>query len=154
MHGGPFHVMRRIAFLLLLSLPAGAADKPADVVKYRQSVMKAMGAHLTALSLVAKKQVSGRSQLASHAEAVRAMSAGLAAFFPKGTGPDTVKSEAKPAIWERWSEFEAAAKTLERDSALLAAAANEKDGTLLAARLDATGKACAGCHKQFRQEHD
>jgi cytochrome c556 len=162
MHGGPFHVMKRIALLLLfLSLPAFAAaerrpstDQAADVVKYRQSVMKAMGSHMKALSLIAAKQVSARSQLAGHAEAVHAMSVGLTDFFPPTTAPDKVHSEAKAAIWQRWREFEAAAKSLERESAQLAAAAKGKDEKKLAAALDATNQACGSCHKAFREEHD
>lgn len=146
--------MKRIALVVLFSLPALAADKPADVVKYRQSVMKAMASHMTAISLVAKRQISDRSQLAAHAEALHAMSAGLTGFFPKDSGPEKVKSEASPAIWQHWSEFETAAKVLERESARLAATAKGSDEKLLAARLVAAGKACAACHDQFRQEHD
>jgi cytochrome c556 len=159
MHGGPFHVMKRIALLLLLSLPALAAsekapsvDQPSDMVKYRQTVMKAMGAHMKALSMISAKQVSGRAQASGHAEAVRAMSVGLVSLFPKTTARDKVHSEARPAVWVRWSEFEAAAKTLERESAQLATAANGKDDRKLAAALDATNKACGACHKQFREE--
>ena len=157
MRGGPFPLMtrlKRIALLLSLTIPALGADQAADIVKYRQTVMKAMGAHMKAVSMIATKQIGNRSQLAGHAAAVRSLAAGLTAFFPKSTSPDKIYSESRPAIWQHWSDFEAAAKTLERDSANLVAAAKGKDEHALAAAVDTTNKACGGCHKQFREEHD
>jgi cytochrome c556 len=145
---------KRTALLLLLSLPALAADQAADVVKYRQTVMKAMGAHMKAVSMIATHEITGRPQLTAHAEALHSMSVGLTAFFPKTTAPDKIYSESKPAIWQRWREFEAAAKTFERDSAQLVAASKGKDDHALAAAVDTTNRACGGCHKQFREEHD
>ena len=50
MRGGPFDSMKRIALLLLLTLPLFAADKPEATIKYRSLVMKAMGAHMNAMS--------------------------------------------------------------------------------------------------------
>ena len=79
-------------------------------MKYRQSVMKAMAAHMTAMSLVVKKQVSDRSQLAAHAAALRDLSGGLPKFFPRGTGSDKTKTAAKNEIWQRFPEFEAAVR--------------------------------------------
>jgi cytochrome c556 len=154
MRGGPFPFMKRIALLLSLTIPALAADQASDLVKYRLSVMKAMAAHMKAVSMIATKQIANRSQLRGHAEAVHAMSTGLTAFFPKSTAPDKIYSESRPAIWQRWKEFEAAAKTLERDSANLVAASKGKDDHALAAAVDTTNKACAACHKDFREEHD
>ena len=146
--------MKRIALLLVFTLPALGADQAVDLVKYRQTVMKAMSAHMKAVSMIATKQIGNRSQLAGHAAAVHSMAVGLTTFFPKSTGPDKIYSESRPAIWQRWTEFEAAAKTLERDSANLVAAAKGKDDRALAAAVDTTNKACGGCHKQFREEHD
>lgn len=160
MRGGPFPLMNtkkttnRIALLLLLSLPALAADQASDVVTYRQIVMKAMAAHMKGVSMIATHEIASRAQLAAHAEALHAMSVGLTAYFPKTTAPDRIYSESKPAIWQRWGEFEAAAKTFERASAQLVAASKGKDDHALAAAVDTTNRACGACHKQFREEHD
>src|SRR5882757_5829310 len=98
--------MKRFLIVLLMAGPALAADQASDVVKYRQSVMKAMSAHMTAMSLVVKKQVSDRSQLTAHAAAVRDLSAGMAAFFPPDTNPAKVRTSAKSEIWQHFPEFE------------------------------------------------
>ena len=150
MHGGPFHVMKRLPFLFLLALPAVAADKPADVVHYRQSVMKAMGAHMSATSLVVKKQIRDRSQLAAHAESIRDLSAGLAAFFPAGTSPDKVKSGAKPELWQKLPEFRAAADALRAEAGKLADAAKKGDAKAFDAQFARVGAACGACHDRFR----
>jgi cytochrome c556 len=145
--------MKRIfLFSLLLSLPALAADNAGSVVKYRQSVMKAMGSHMTAIKLVVKGEVGDRSQLAAHAEALHGMSAGLAKFFPRGTGPDRVKSAAKAEIWQHATEFAAAADRLEKESAKLADLARRGDRKAFDAQFAKVGDACGACHDRFRVE--
>ena len=150
MHGGPFHVMKRLFFLVLIALPAVAADKPVDVVRYRQSVMKAMGAHMNATSLVVKKQISDRSQLLAHATSIRDLSAGLAAFFPADTAPDKVKTGAKAELWQKLPEFRAAADSLRAEAGKLADAAKKGDAKAFDAQFARVGAACNACHDRFR----
>jgi cytochrome c556 len=149
MRGGPFR-MKRFLLFLLIAIPAAAADRPADVVKYRQSVMKAMGAHMTAMSLVVKKQVSDRTQLAAHAAAIRDLSGGLPRFFPRGTGSDRTKTAAKNEIWQHFAEFEAASRKLQRESNTLAEAAKRGDAKAFDAQFENVANACAACHRDFR----
>src|SRR5207248_7575089 len=119
--------MKRFLIVLLIAIPALAADQASDIVKYRQSVMKAMSAHMTAMSLVVKKQVSDRSQLAAHAAALRDLSGGLSKFVPRGTGSDKTKTAAKNEVWQRFSEFETDFVKLQRESNGLAEAAKRGD---------------------------
>jgi cytochrome c556 len=152
MRGGPFSVMRRALVFLLAAFPLFAADNAGDVVKYRQAVMKAMGAHMTAMSLVVRKQVSDRSQLVVHAAAVRDLSAGIPLFFPRGTGSDKTKTAARNEIWQQSAQFENAAATLRRDSQALAEAARRGDAAVVAAQFENVANACAACHRTFRQK--
>jgi len=142
--------MKRFLFVLLIAFPALAADQASDVVKYRQSVMKAMGAHMTAMSLVVKKQVSDRSQLAAHAAAIRDLSAGLPKFFPRGTASDKTKTAAKNEVWQRFPEFEAGFAKLQRESSALAEAAKRGDAKAFDAQFENVGNACGACHRTFR----
>ncbi len=138
---------------LLLALSAAstpAADQPNDIVKYRQSVMKSMGAHMSAMTLVAKKQISNRSQLAAHAEAIHGVSVGLDTLFPAGSGPDKVKTAATPDVWTHWRDFTAAAQQLEQESAKLTAIAKRGDERAFSDQLEQVGAACGACHKPFR----
>lgn len=133
--------------VLAVAVLALAADAPEAVVKYRQATMKSLGAHMSAMSLVVKKQVSAREQLAAHAEAVHAVSRGLADLFPKTTG---VKSAAKPEIWSQPKEFRAAAAALERESGRLAALASRSEWSSFDAQFARVAATCDDCHKKFR----
>jgi cytochrome c556 len=70
-------------------------------------------------------------------------------LFPKGSLTD--KSKAKPEIWEKWSEFEGAAKNLETWAVKLrdAATAKDADGTQAIVK-DFGRQACGTCHTPFR----
>jgi cytochrome c556 len=146
--------MKRFLFVLLIAVPAlapaMATDQASDIVKYRQSVMKAMAAHMTAMSLVVKKQISDRSQLAAHASALRDLSGGLPKFFPRGTGSDKTKTAAKNEVWQRFAEFEAGFAKLQRESNVLADAAKRGDAKAFDAQFENVANACAGCHRTFR----
>ena len=136
--------------ILAIAVPALAADQASDIVKYRQAVMKAMAAHMTAMSLVVKRQVSDRSQLAAHAAALRDLSGGLPKFFPRSTGSDKTKTAAKNEVWQRFAEFETASLKLQRESNLLAEAVKRRDEKTFDAQFENVANACGGCHRKFR----
>lgn len=138
-------------FTLLLFVPVlRAADAPADLVRYRQAVMKSMGGHLSASSLVVKRQVSNRSQLAAHGDAISATAVGLAAFFPPETSPDRIRTSAKREIWKEWKTFSALAAKLERSSAAFADAARHGDSRKIESGFAAMSASCNECHQRFR----
>ncbi|MCU1245936.1 MAG: cytochrome, partial [Acidobacteria bacterium] len=136
--------------LLLFSTAATAADAPEAVVKYRQSVMRALGAHMSAVSLVVKKKVSNRSQLAAHAEAIRALAGGIPDLFPAGTGPDKVQTDAKPELWQHLGELKHDSSALELESAKLVVAARRGEVKAFDAQYERVGQACAECHNAYR----
>ena len=70
-------------------------------------------------------------------------------MFPKGSGLGDTK--AKPIIWENWSKFESAVKAFVRESGKLTKVAESGDIKAFAKQVRATGKACGGCHKNFRE---
>jgi cytochrome c556 len=133
-----------------LALSTAASDAPEAVVKYRQSVMKAMAAHMTAASLIVKKQAGTRARLAAHADAIHALSDDLQSLFPASSGPEKVKTASLPAVWQRQQDFGTAAASLRNESAKLATLARHGDEHALAAQFDAVAAACSSCHKTFR----
>jgi cytochrome c556 len=136
--------------LALVALLFLAADAPDSVVKYRQATMKAMGQHMTAMSLVVKRQIASRGGLFAHAEAVHATSKEIAALFPSGSGPDKVRTDAMKDVWARAAEFRAAAAKLERESAKLADAARKNDAKTFDAQFKVVNDTCNSCHDAFR----
>jgi cytochrome c556 len=146
---GVFFFMKRI--LLILAAVSVAADAPDAIVKYRQTAMKSLGAHMTAISMVSvKKQIASRALLAAHAEAVHAVSEGLVELFPM---PDKTRSSAKPEIWTRMPEFKQAAAKLERESATLSRLAAKRDWKAFDAQVVVVMKACDECHDSFRVQN-
>jgi len=74
----------------------------------------------------------------------------LLAGFPKGSTDED--SEAKPEIWDNWSEFEEKFKALQMESEKLADVAAKGDRAATLSQFQNTGKTCGGCHKKFREK--
>jgi cytochrome c556 len=70
-------------------------------------------------------------------------------IFPEGSG--TGETRAKPDIWQKRSQFEQAALTLQQESAKLVEVAQGGDMKEITVQYLAVAKACKGCHKPFRK---
>jgi cytochrome c556 len=138
------------SLLFLGSVTGTAADSGPDFVHYRQALMKAMSGHMTATALVVKKQISDRSQLVAHAEALRGTAAGLTQFFPPSSGPDKVRTAAKAEVWRDWKRFNSEANEFARATAKLAEVARAGDEKAFAVQFAVVGTSCNECHEQFR----
>jgi len=152
--------MRRVAkrspaLVLLLGVTcigiatAQAQDEAQGVIKYRQNVMKSHAAHFGAIGGIVQGHVPHKAHVAVHAAAINGTSKMIPQIFPEGSG--TGETRAKPEIWQQWSKFEQAAKTLEEESAKLVEIAQSGDMKQLTSQFLAVGKACKGCHKPFRK---
>ena len=94
------------------------------------------------------KAKRGFAEIARDAEEIRAAAARVPSLFPQGSRDG--HSEATPAVWERWPEFVAAARTLEGEAEKLVATARSGPETAIAEQFRATARACSGCHDVFR----
>ncbi len=137
---------------LLLSLNTALAEvQPEDQIKYRQHTMKALGAHMGSLALLARGKVDHPGHVARHAEALAAVASDLAAVFPEGL--DFGETRARDSIWEEWERFE----QLSRDLATAAsglARAGAGDPAALRRALGEVGEACKACHERYRSKPD
>jgi cytochrome c556 len=118
-----------------------------DVVADRQRLMKLNGASLQDLN--AKLKAGNIEAIAVNAETIAINAQHMAALFPPGSTSD--KSKAKPEIWEKFTEFEAAAKNLQGKAEQLRDAARGKDAQATeAAAKDFFRLNCNTCHTPFR----
>src|SRR5262245_46476805 len=118
-----------------------------DVVAERQRIMKLQGASWN--DIQAKAKAGNIEAIAVNAETLAITSQMIPGLFPKGSLTD--KSKAKPDVWEKWSEFEAAAKNLETEADKLRDAAKSKNEQLTQDIVKDFGrKACGTCHTPFR----
>lgn len=142
-----------LALCTLGATSALAADEAANVIKYRQNVMKTIGGNIGAIVGVVKGEVSYTGNVAAHARGINEMSKLITGAFPKGTDNKMASdTRALPTIWEDWPKFEAAAKALESASANMIQIAEAGDPSAFGGALQEVGKACGGCHKPFRAE--
>jgi cytochrome c556 len=118
-----------------------------DVVADRQRVMKLNGASWA--DAQAKLKAGNVEAVAVNAETMALTATQIPALFPQGSLTD--KSKAKPEIWEKWSEFEAAAKNMSAQAEKLRDAARSKDQAATEAVAKDFGRqACGTCHQPFR----
>ena len=155
-----FHV-RHLRSALLATLTAAAitgatvaqaADEPANVIKYRGAVMKALGGHIGAIASVVKGEVSYSGHVAAHAQALHATGLMLGEVFPEGS--DQGETRAKPEIWKDWAKFEGIIKSFNAETEKLAQVAESGDMAAIGAQLGKVGEGCGSCHKPFRKEKE
>ena len=99
---------------LVIGVAAGCATQSAskmgsgDVVADRQRLMKSVGANWG--DIQAKAKAGNIEAIAVNAETLALTAQQIPALFPEGSL--TEKSKAKPEVWQKWAEFQAAAKNL------------------------------------------
>ena len=119
-----------------------------DVVADRQRLMKSVGGNWA--DIQAKAKAGNIEGIAVNAENLALSSQVVPPLFPAGSGTD--KSKAKPDIWQKWPEFEAAAKNLGVQAEKLRDAARAKNEQLTQELVKDFGRqACGTCHTPFRQ---
>jgi len=127
---------------------AQGAMKSADPVADRQRLMKLIGASWG--DIQAKVKAGSIEATAVNAETIALTADHIPMLFPSGSLSD--KSKAKPEIWQKWAEFEAAAKNAQTLAEQLRDAARAKDQAKVEAMVKEFGaKACGTCHTPFRQ---
>ncbi len=147
-----FH--RSMAMIVLVAAAATACTTASprmvgtgDVVADRQRVMKIQGAQWAEIQ--SKFKAGSIEGIAVNAEVLAITSLQIPSLFPGGSLTD--KSKAKPEIWQRWDEFEAASKNLTIWSERLRDAAKAKNDKVVGDTMKDFGRvACGSCHTPFR----
>ena len=129
-----------------------AADpSPADIVKTRTDNMKAMGGAAKAIIDQLKTGMPDKAVVSDNAKKIATRAKQIPSWFPKGTGEDSgIKTLAKAEIWQKPDDFKTDADALSTEADKLVEVAATGDTAAIGAQMQATGKACVGCHKPFR----
>ena len=127
---------------------AQMAPGSGDIVADRQRLMKLNGA--SAKDLNDKLKAGQIEAMAVNAETIAINTQQIPYLFPAGSMTD--KSNAKPDIWEKKADFDAAAKTLQVKAEELRDAAKAKDQAKVEALMKDFGRTtCGACHTPFRK---
>ena len=132
--------------LMLMVVPALAHDHATGVVKERMDMMEAMDKSLNAIGSKLKSK-RNLPAIKKDAETLQAHAPHLVHLFPSGsTQPPT---EAKPAIWQNFADFEAKAKAFEVEAGKLAAM-DMGDAGAIANQVRVVTETCSVCHDVYR----
>jgi cytochrome c556 len=141
-----------VATTALIGIDQAGAQGPAGVVEQRIAAMKTNGAAMRTLVPLARGEAPWNQAAAIQAlETLQRNGEQTVAMFPRGSDAASgVKTAALASIWEKASEFAAAAKvqTDAADALLKAARANDEQG--FRSGFAAKGRSCGGCHEGFR----
>ena len=118
-----------------------------DIVADRQRLMKLHGQIWSDIQAKAKANNIEGIEVSAETLAINAQY--IPAMFPEGSL--TEKSKAKPEVWQKWPEFEAAAKKMETEAMKLRDASKAKNAQLTQDIVKDFGRnACGACHTPFR----
>ena len=136
---------RRAAAAEKTPQPPSSARAPA--VMERQKLMKANGEAWKGAQ--AKAKAGNLAGVATDADTMAQNAKKIPALFPPGSLEG--KTAAKPVIWQKWAEFEAAAKNYEVEAGKLRDTAKTGNAEATQALVKDFGrKACGTCHTPFR----
>lgn len=118
-----------------------------DIVADRQRLMKLHGQIWADIQAKAKANNIEGIEVSAETLAINAQY--IPAMFPEGSLTD--KSKAKPEVWQKFPEFEAAAKKMETEATKLRDASKAKNAQLTQDIVKDFGRnACGACHTPFR----
>jgi cytochrome c556 len=143
--------MRLLVALAALLLVAAGPVETQRTLDERQALMKDMRSALGEFVPMLKGEKPWEPAAVTRpSERLRAGMQKSLSLYPAGTSSERVFTMALPAIWERWPEFEAAARATESAALRLAELAPSRDAAALTAQVEVLSKACTGCHEMFR----
>ena len=146
--------LKNITLLSLLSicylLPQAAAETDVKgTIQYRQNYMNAISGHTGAIRRLKDGRFTAEGHLQMHTEALARLARDIALLFPEGTGAG--KTDAKPEIWEDWSDFEARAAESRQAAQALLDAVQSGDAGAIDTRFGELTQTCKACHRPFRK---
>ena len=130
---------------------ASAQDKPEVLVKQRQAAMTLQGKYFGPLMGMAQGKIPYNAEIVARNAAYLSVLDKLPwdGFVP---GTKDVKSQALPEVFKDPAKFKAAQERLQEAVGKLVAVKSSDEAAAKAA-IGEVGKACGGCHENFRQKN-
>lgn len=136
-----FSAVLTAALLGMACLPASAG-----VIEDRKANFKANNASMRTIG--GALGAGDFATIAAEAQKIADWAAVMPDYFPEGSG--TGDTSARPAIWENFEGFTAAAKANHDAALTLLAAAEAGDVNAAKGALGEVGGTCKACHQQFK----
>jgi cytochrome c556 len=151
---------KRLLFAgLAFALGAGFAQtalsqvKPEIMVKQRQAAMTLQGKYFGPLAGMAQGKIPYNADtVAMNAALLDALSRMPWDGFAPASKDAAVKNAALPAIWSEPAKFKEAQDTFQNAVQALVKVSRSGDEAAQKAAIGGVGKACGGCHQNFREK--
>jgi cytochrome c556 len=142
-------IMLTALFAVAVPLTVRAHEGVKGVVKERMDAMESMAKAMKAISQKIKSKRDLES-IKREAKSIQEGAAKMPSLFPSES--DGHPSAAQPAIWSRWTDFEAKAQELATESGKLAEA-DTRDAKGLTKQVARVSQTCSSCHDTYRAKH-
>jgi cytochrome c556 len=125
----------------------------ADVIKTRIAELRELGAQFKNVNDELKSDSPNMMIMQISARQMKAVARDQYQWFPAGSGPESgVKTKAKPEIWSRAADFNAAQDNFAKQANAFFVVASKGDVAAMRTQARALGAACGGCHRNFRND--
>lgn len=139
-----------LAAPLLAAPPRTQGPSAADVVRSRIAGLRELGAAFKNVS----DGMRGDPQIIliqQSARQIKNAANAMHGWFPAGSGPQPgIRTAAKPEIWTKPADFNAAKANFSRQADAFQAAAASGNANTIRGAFRQLGGTCKGCHDQFR----
>jgi len=146
-----FSLLSAAVLGMVISGIAAAQVKPEILVKQRQSAMTLQGKYFGPMAGMAQGKIPYSAEVVTR-------NAGYLEVLSKmpwdGFNPSTkdVKSAALPAVYSDAAKFKEAQDRFQSEASKLASMVKGGDEGAIKQQILAVGKACGGCHENFREK--
>jgi len=128
-----------------------SANADQHEIKFRKSIMKAVGGTMGGLAAVLKKQAPAIHAVPL-AHTMYELSKVVPHIYPEGS--DFGETAALPVIWEKPADFKKAIAAFQAAALNLSKVSHDNDMSTFGPAFGALGKSCKGCHETFRKKKE
>jgi len=141
-----------LVFGLAAASQVHAQAKPEDLVKQRKAGMTMIAKYFGPIGAMVQGKIPYNADVVARNGAYLEVLAKLPWDGFQASTANVQDTKAKPEIYQNMTKFNRAADTMEDAMAKLVAAAKSRDEAAVKTAFGGVGKACKGCHDDFRSK--
>lgn len=131
---------------------ASAQVKPEQAIAYRKAVYHVIVWNWSPLAGMVRGSIPyDKAKFERNAKRIAQIVPALIEGFPAGSDKGA-ETEALPAIWQNFADFQSKMKTFETESAALAKVSKTGDFESVKLQFAKVGAACKSCHEKYKAE--
>ena len=149
---GKILTVAALAFGLVAASQAHSQGKPEDLVRQRQAGMTMIAKYFAPIGAMVQGKVPYNADVVARNGDYLEVLAKLPWDGFQASTADVLDTKTKPETYKNMAKFNQAADAMQDAMAKLVAAAKSRDEAAVKAAFGGVGKACKGCHDDFRSK--